>query len=176
MAVVLVILLRVVLTVRSDVGPKATDFDVGDPVGEAGPMAPGQLVWMGTNTLILMGDTNATLIDLTPLGLPAGVARDALFMPIAGTQGALGEAPDLAVPAANRHNARPMKGVIVTRADAYFQLLIRFVLPGDGVTVHGYLLTYMVDGETRQVFIPRSQHLCTDGSLAPACDAVRPYD
>lgn len=153
----------------------STDFDVGEAVGEAGPSAPGDIVWIGTNTLNVVSDAKATLVDLIPLGLPANVTAEPLYMPIAGTQGALGIVSDHVVSAANRQNARPLKGVVVSRDDGYFQLLVRFAFPAGGFTTHGYLVTYTVSGETRQTYVPRSQHLCDAGTSTGACEFVEPH-
>jgi hypothetical protein len=155
--------------------PVRTDFDVGSDVGEAGPMHPGDLIWLGTNTLNVTSDAEVTLVDLIPLGLAKGSTVDELYMPIAGTDGALGEHPDALTPAANRRNARPMAGVAISKADGYFQLLVTIVMPVGGLTVHGYRLTYRVGSEMREVYIPHSQHLCDAATLIGRCPDVRPY-
>ena len=152
-----------------------SDLDVGDVVGEAGPEHVGDLIWLGTNTLNVTSDAEVTLLDLTPLGLVDGATVDKLYMPIAGTDGALGQHPDALTPAANRRNARPMAGVAISKADGYFQLIVTVVMPAGGLTVHGYRLTYRLGKETREVYIAHSQHLCDAATLIGRCPDVQPY-
>ena len=82
------------------------------------------------------------------------------------------EAPISADADRRPENARPLKGVVVSRDDGYFQLLVRFAFPNRGATTsrHGYLVTYTVSGETRQTYVPRSQHLCDAGTSTGACE------
>ena len=172
---VLALLIVAAASIRQGLAPSSSDFDVGGPVGESGPIKPGQVIWIGTNALNVATDVHATLVSLTPLGLPGDIAAETLFMPLAGTEGALGEMPDSAVPASNRQIAGPLRDAVVSSSDGYFQLLVRFVLPPDGITVHGYVLTYEVGGDTRQVYIPRSQHICASVAPGAQCENFEPH-
>jgi hypothetical protein len=174
-AIALIVLINVVPPAVKPAGSSADDFDVGGPVGEAGQLPSGEMIWIGTNTLNVVSDARATLVKLAPLGLSADIPFDSLYMPIAGTDGALGEEPDSAVPPANRRNARPMAGVVVSKRDGYFQLVVRLVLPTNGLSIHGYVLTYQVGSETRDVFIAHSQHVCPVDPTASACGDFVPY-
>ena len=168
------LLLVLAVALMGHAGTHDPDFELGGPVGEAGPFKPGDVVWIGTNALRLVGSNDVTLVSLEPLGLPDGALVTTLYMPIAGTQGALGESPDWAVPAANRANAHDLRDAVISPSTGYFQLIATVVMPAQGMTVHGFRLSYTIAGGSRQVYIPHSDHLCDLSDLA-SCGPIEPY-
>lgn len=154
-----------------DVG--ARDIDSGGPVGEARSLPARLTVWFGTNILDVISETPVTLVRLLPVGLEPDDYKT-FFMPLAGTEGALGIAREEELPAPNRGNAVPLEGVVISKETGSFQLLVRTELRDGGLRVRGYWLTYSVGNESAETFIPRSQHVCDAALEQSACQVLEP--
>jgi hypothetical protein len=173
---VIVAVIAVVLTMSRSNVPRGTDVDVGGPVGEARALDAGDRIWIGTNSLNVVTSSEVTLTRLDVLGLPSDAIVAAHYMPLAGTDGALGVAKDAELPSANRQNMMSLEGALVSAQAGYFQLVVEVVVPAGGLRVRGYLVTYEVAGMTRSEFIPHSQHVCDLATDSGQCMEFEPSE
>ncbi len=171
--IVPLLLLAVTLVGCSALADTTTDFAVGDPAGEYTWFQPGQTVWAGTSSFKLSPGSDAELLSVDALGLPAGTDATPLVANIGQAQMELGLFTVGDVPPSSRAAAKPMAGTVITPESDWNQVILTFQMPNSEVSIHGYRLTYRRDGATRTAFIPYSDHICLD--RAQDCPFIEPH-